>query len=118
MTAELECPFCQIIAGNAPGQVIYRDEQVAAFFDTHPAAPIHILIVPIQHIGSVNLASDADEAILGHLFTVARKIAEKEGIRQGGYRLIVNNGPDAGQTIPHIHMHLLGGRRLGPLGLF
>lgn len=112
-----DCIFCRIIAGQAPGEIVYQDDQVTAFRDIHPVAPTHILIVPNRHIASVNEVSAADEALLGHLFTVARHLAEQEGIHQSGYRLIVNTGPHSGQMVYHLHMHLIGGQRMRfPMG--
>lgn len=106
------CIFCQIVAGNATAEVVYQDDQVTAFRDQHPAAPIHLLIVPNRHITSLNRISEEDEALLGHLIVVARRLAEQNQISQSGYRLILNTGPDAGQTIFHLHLHLMGGRQL------
>lgn len=112
-----DCIFCQIIAGKRPARILYADELVAAFTDIHPAAPIHVLVVPKRHIASVNELTPEDEALAGHLFTVARQIAEQTGIQHSGYRLIVNTGPDSGQAIFHLHLHLLGGRRMRfPMG--
>jgi len=106
------CIFCRIIAGKAPGEVLYKDELVCAFRDAHPAASTHVLVVPTKHIASVNEITPEDEASIGHLFTVARQIARQEGIDQNGYRLIVNTGPYAGQVVPHVHLHLIGGQRV------
>ena len=111
------CAFCKIVTGEAKANIVYRDDLVTAFRDIRPVGPTHILIVPNRHIESLNQAEAADESLLGHIFLVARKIAEMENIQQGGYRLIVNTGPDAGQTVFHLHMHLIGGRRLKyPIG--
>jgi len=104
-----DCIFCKIISGDIPSTNVYRDEQVTAFRDINPAAPIHILIVPNKHIDSVNMLIVDDEPLIGHLFTVAKELAAKEGIADNGYRLIVNTGHEAGQTVLHIHLHLLGG---------
>lgn len=113
----MSCIFCQIIDGEAKADIIYRDQYVTAFRDVRPVAPTHILIVPNRHIESVNQSEDVDALTLGHLFLAARNIAEMENIRPGGYRLIVNTGPDSGQTVFHLHMHLLGGRKMKyPLG--
>jgi histidine triad (HIT) family protein len=106
------CIFCKIIAGELPSTNVYRDEQVTAFCDLNPAAPIHILIVPNRHIDSVNMLTADDEQIMGHLFTAAKQIAAQEGITESGYRLIVNTNAHAMQTVFHIHMHLLGGARM------
>jgi histidine triad (HIT) family protein len=112
-----DCLFCRIIAGQAESHTLYQDESVTAFLDIHPVAPVHILIVPNQHIASVNDLTPAEEPLIGHLFTVARQLAEQQGVAQSGYRLIINNGHHAGQAIFHIHLHLLGGQRLRyPLG--
>jgi histidine triad (HIT) family protein len=112
-----KCTFCQIISGIRPGTIVFKDQQTTAFRDIHPVAPSHVLIVPNKHISSVNEMDLADENLMGHLFTVARQIAEQEGIQKSGYRLIINNGPDANQTIFHIHMHLIGGQPMRyPMG--
>lgn len=108
------CIFCQIIAGKKPGRIVYQDEHATAFFDAHPLAPVHILIVPNRHIDSVNEVASQDEPALGHLFSVAAVVARQAGVAVNGYRLIVNTGLDAGQIIRHLHVHLLGGRRLPP----
>ncbi|MBI5669004.1 MAG: HIT domain-containing protein [Chloroflexi bacterium] len=107
--------FSKIIARQAPAEIVYQDEWVTAFKDIHPAAPVHILIVPNKEIPTVNDVTPEDEPMLGRLFTVARKVAEQMGIASSGYRLIVNCNHDGGQEIYHLHMHLLGGRRLGPM---
>ncbi len=104
-----DCIFCKIIKGDILSTTVFRDEQVTAFRDLNPAAPTHILIVPNRHIDSVNMLATGDEALIGHLFTTAKQIAAQEGIAEGGYRLIINTNADAGQTVFHIHLHLLGG---------
>lgn len=104
-----DCIFCKIIKGEIPSTHVYRDEQVTAIRDINPAAPTHILILPNRHIDSVNMLTKEDEQLIGHLFTTAKQLAAPEGIADGGYRLIMNTGADAGQTIFHIHLHLLGG---------
>jgi histidine triad (HIT) family protein len=106
------CIFCQIIAGQAPAEIVYRDDSVTAFFDQHPAAPVHLLIIPNTHISSINQISEEDAVLLGRMLVVARKLAEQEKIHLDGYRLVINTGANAGQTIHHIHLHLLGGERL------
>lgn len=112
-----DCIFCKIIAGQASAKIVYRDEWVTAFRDNQPVAPTHILIVPNRHIESVNQAEAADQSTLGGLFLAAQKIAEMEKIQHGGYRLIVNTGSDGGQSVFHMHMHLLGGRKMKhPIG--
>lgn len=107
-----DCIFCKIISGDIPSTTVYRDEQVTAFRDINPAAPTHVLIVPNKHIDSVNMLISDDEPLMGHLFLVAKQLAAQAGIADEGYRLITNTGAGAGQTVPHIHLHLLGG---GPM---
>ncbi len=114
---DTNCLFCKIISGDIPGTIVYRDEQTTAFRDINPVAPTHILIVPNRHIESVATLEEADEALMGHLFTVARGLAENEGINKRGYRLITNHGADGGQTVFHLHLHLIGGQRMKhPMG--
>ena len=110
-----ETIFSKIIRREAPGDIVYQDELVTAFRDIHPQAPVHILIVPNKLIPTANDVTAADEPLLGHLFTVAARVAAQEGIADSGYRLLVNCNQDAGQQVFHLHMHLLGGRRLGPM---
>ncbi len=113
----MECIFCKIVAGQAPSEMLYQDEQVTAFRDIHPVAPTHVLIIPNRHVASVNDLTADDEQVIGHLFSVARMLAEQEGIHQSGYRLIVNTGPHAGQLVFHLHLHLIGGQRMRyPMG--
>ena len=111
------CIFCRIVSEKAKATIVYRDEQVTAFRDAHPVAPTHILIVPNRHIESVATLEAEDEQIIGHLFTIARKLAEEAGIAKGGYRLITNTGSNGGQTVFHLHLHLIGGQRMRyPMG--
>lgn len=110
-----ETIFSKIIRREIPADIVYQDELVTAFRDIHPQAPTHILIVPNKLIPTVNDVAPEDEATLGRLFTVAAKIANQEGIAENGYRLLVNCGADGGQEVYHLHMHIVGGRRLGPL---
>ena len=107
--------FERIIKGDLPATIVYRDERVTAFRDIHPRAPTHVLIVPNKPIPTSNDVSTADEALLGHIFIVAAQIAAQEGIAQSGYRLIVNCNADGGQEVYHLHMHLIGGKPLGPM---
>jgi histidine triad (HIT) family protein len=107
--------FSKIIAGEIPSEIVYRDDQVTAFKDIRPSAPVHILIVTNIEIPTVNDVLPAHEALLGHLFVVAKQIAQEQGIAESGYRLIVNCRDDGGQEVYHLHMHLVGGRNLGPL---
>lgn len=105
--------FEKIIKGEIPADIVYRDERVTAFRDIHPKAPTHILIVPNKAIHTADDIADEDEALVGHLFVVARDLARKEDIAESGYRLIVNCRDHGGQEVYHLHMHLLGGRPLG-----
>jgi histidine triad (HIT) family protein len=111
-----DCIFCKIIAGEIPSTQVYDDERVMAFRDINPVAPTHILIIPKQHIPSVNDLAPKDEAMMGYLFSVAQKIAAQEGLAESGYRLTINTGPDSGQVVYHLHLHLLGGRKLHRMG--
>lgn len=111
------CIFCKIANKEVKATTLYQDDEVTAFRDTHPVAPTHILIIPNKHIESLNELLDEDKALIGQMFMVARQIAAKEGIHEGGYRVIVNTGPDGGQTVFHLHLHLIGGQRMRhPLG--
>lgn len=105
-----DCIFCKIIAGEIPGKIVHKDDRVTAFHDINPAAPIHILVVPNQHIASTNDITHQDEALLGHLMLTVKKIAADLGIAEKGYRLIINTGPDAHQVVDHLHVHILGGQ--------
>jgi histidine triad (HIT) family protein len=107
------CLFCRIIAGEIPATKVYEDDLALAFRDINPQAPTHVLIVPKKHIASLSEASPDDQALLGHLTLVAPKLADQLGIADGGYRTVVNTGAGAGQSVWHIHIHLLGGRPLG-----
>ena len=107
--------FTKIIQREIPAEVVYRDDRVTAFRDISPQAPVHILIVPNKEIPTVNDLTEEDEELIGHMFTAAAQIAKDEGIAQDGYRLLVNCGKHGGQEIMHVHMHLLGGRPMGPM---
>jgi len=107
------CVFCKILAGEIPGDFVYRDNEIAAFRDINPVAPTHILILPVQHIESVQNLRSEDEGLVGRMILRAKALAEQEGISERGYRLVINAGPDGGQVVPHLHMHLIGGRSLG-----
>ena len=107
--------FSKIIAKEIPSEIVYQDEQVTAIKDIHPAAPVHILIMPNIEIPTINDVLPEHEQVLGHLFVVAKQIAQEQGIAESGYRLIVNCRDDGGQEVYHLHMHLVGGRNLGPL---
>lgn len=107
--------FSKIIAGEIPGDIVYQDDLVTAFRDINPQAPTHILIVPNKEIPTVNDLTEADEQVAGRLFLAARQIAAQEGIAEDGYRLIINCGRNGHQEVMHMHMHLVGGRPLGPM---
>ena len=108
----MDCIFCKIVAGQIPSDKVFEDSQVLALRDIHPQAPVHVLIVPKEHYPTLNDMTEKDEGLLGHMTLTAKNIAASEGISQSGYRVIVNTGPDGGQIVQHVHMHLLGGRRL------
>ena len=109
------CIFCNIIKSQDSSSIILRDDRIIVIRDLYPKAPIHLLIIPNKHISSLSIKSDELSKIFGHMFTTAGQVATTEGVGQSGYRLIVNQGLDAGQEIEHLHMHLLGGTRLGPM---
>ena len=108
----MDCLFCKIIAGDIPSAKVYEDDKVYAFRDIEPQAPVHILIIPKEHIASANELTEENASIVGHIFAVAAKIANDEGIADGGYRIVNNCGQDGGQTVGHLHFHMLGGRSL------
>ncbi|MFZ5858244.1 MAG: histidine triad nucleotide-binding protein [Chloroflexota bacterium] len=110
-----DCIFCKIVDGTARADVLHRDELVTVFRDLRPAAPTHILIVPNRHIDSVDQLEEADASLVGHMFVVAKQIAAREALSDG-YRLIVNTGPQGGQTVFHLHLHLIGGHPMRAMG--
>lgn len=110
------CLFCKIIAGQIPSNKVYSDEQMVAIRDINPAAPQHILVVPRKHIADIAQATVEDQSLLGDLLLQAAVIAKTEGLDKSGFRVVINTGKDAGQTIFHIHVHVLGGKQLGALG--
>jgi histidine triad (HIT) family protein len=103
--------FKRIIDKELPAKIVYEDDLCLAFHDVKPEAPTHVLVIPKKEIPQIAAATDADQSLLGHLLLTANKIAQQLGL-SGGYRLVVNNGPDAGQTVDHLHLHILGGRRM------
>ena len=107
-----ECIFCRIIAGEIPADIVFQDEDFLAFRDIMPKAPTHVLIIPKTHITSVAELTERQQKLAGRLILIAKKLAEKEGIAKKGYRLVINCGPDGGQVVPHLHLHLIGGRKL------
>jgi histidine triad (HIT) family protein len=108
----MDCIFCQIVAGELPSQTLYQDEEVMAFRDIKPLTSTHVLIIPKKHIPDLIHLTEADSPVMGHMVNIANQLAEKEGVSQNGYRLVINCGDDAGQIVSHLHIHLLGGRRL------
>ncbi len=108
----MDCIFCQIAAGKVPSEILYQDEEVIAFRDINPQAPVHLLIIPRKHIPSLTRLTDADSPLIGHMIAIANQLAKDEGISERGYRLVINCGDEGGQLVPHLHMHLLGGRQL------
>jgi histidine triad (HIT) family protein len=108
-----DCLFCKILAGEIPADIIFESDDVIAFRDINPQAPTHALIIPRRHVATINDLEDDDEALVGNLFLAARKIAADEGIADAGYRVAMNCNEAAGQTVFHLHLHILGGRQLG-----
>jgi len=108
----MDCVFCRIVAGTIPADIVYSDDELIAFRDIHPMAPVHDVLIPRKHIESVNGLSTSDQSLAGRMMLAAGRIAEKEGIAESGYRLVINNGPDGTQVVPHLHLHILGGRLL------
>ena len=106
-----DCLFCNIIAGKVPATVVYQDEALTAIRDIHPQAPTHILVLPNRHVTGIAEAQASDAELLGKLLLAARRIAQQEDLN-GGYRLVINSGPDAGQSVFHLHVHVLGGRHM------
>ncbi len=109
-----DCIFCRIVAGDLPATFVHQDEHLVAFADIHPQAPTHVLLVPREHLASLDDASDAHAALLGHVLIVARTLARARGLQTSGYRVGTNVGRGAGQSVFHLHFHLLGGRSLTP----
>ena len=111
----MDCIFCKIVEGSIPSKKVYEDENVLAFYDIEPQAPVHVLIIPKKHIASMNDVTSDDDQIIAGLHAAARKIAAELGIAESGYRLVNNCGKDGGQVVLHLHFHLLGGTKLGTL---
>ena len=109
----MDCLFCKIVAGEIPAEVIYESDTAVAFRDINPQAPTHVLVIPRKHIATINHIGTEDQAIVGSLYTAAREIASQEGIAEHGYRAVMNCNEAAGQTVFHIHLHVLGGREMG-----
>lgn len=111
----MDCIFCKIIEGSIPSKKVFENDRVLAFQDIQPAAPIHILIIPKKHIPTMNDVGPEDAELVGELFATAKEIAKEQGVDEAGYRLINNVNGDGGQVVYHLHIHLLGGKKLGPL---
>ena len=111
--ADSNCLFCKVLAGDIPADIIYESETAIGFRDINPQAPTHVLIIPRKHIATINEIADEDQSIVGSLYSAAREIAASEGLTDEGYRAVMNCNEAAGQTVFHIHLHLLGGRPLG-----
>jgi Diadenosine tetraphosphate (Ap4A) hydrolase and other HIT family hydrolases len=111
----MDCIFCKIVEGSIPSAKVYENDRLLAFRDIQPAAPVHILIIPKKHIPTMNDVAPEDDALIGELFAAARHIAKEQGIAEAGYRLVNNVNADGGQVVYHLHIHLLGGKKLGPL---
>jgi len=107
-----DCLFCGIVDGKVKANLVYQDDAVVAFKDVAPRAPVHILIIPRKHVASVSDIAAADHALIGEIFQVAAKLAHEYGIAESGYRVVVNSGADAGQSVFHLHYHLMGGRQM------
>jgi len=106
-----DCLFCKIIAGEVPSNKVYEDDAVYAFHDIAPAAPTHILVIPKKHLAAVNAAGEEDQALLGGLLLAANSIAEQQGLAEEGFRYVINTGDKGGQTVFHLHLHIIGGRQ-------
>ncbi len=111
-----DCLFCKIIKKEIPADIVYEDDQVLAFRDISPQAPLHVLIIPHKHISTINDASENDEKLLGYMLLTAAKIARENQVDEAGYRLVINCNEQGGQTVFHVHLHLLAGRQLTRLG--
>jgi histidine triad (HIT) family protein len=107
-----ECIFCRIVAGEVPSDIVYKDEDFLAFRDISPQAPTHVLVIPKTHIPSSAELTEGQQGLVGRLIIIAKNLAEKEGIAKRGYRLVISCGPEGGQVVPHLHLHLIGGRKL------
>jgi histidine triad (HIT) family protein len=112
MSEQQDCLFCRITAGEIEADVVYRDERSLAFRDINPQSPVHLLVIPGEHMESLDDATQKDEAMLGHLLRVAARVANEQGLSESGYRAVINTGAGAGQSVFHLHVHVLGGRSL------
>jgi histidine triad (HIT) family protein len=108
-----ECLFCRIVQGSIPAKIIYQDEHTLAFDDINPQAPVHSLIIPKRHLGSIHELTESDQALLGRLLLTCNTVAKDKGLSGDGFRLVTNIGRDGGQTVAHLHFHVMGGRHMG-----
>lgn len=108
----MDCLFCRIVAGEIPADIVYQDERSIALRDINPQAPVHVLVIPRDHMESLDDAARNDEALLGHLLRIAARVANDQGLTESGYRTVINTGAGAGQSVFHLHLHVLGGRAL------
>ena len=108
-----DCIFCKIINKEIPSSIVYEDEEIFAFKDIHPVAPVHILVIPKKHIQSIMQIEKEDQNVVGKIYTVIKNIAKQEEVAEDGFRVIVNCGKNGGQEVPHLHFHLIGGKKLG-----
>ena len=110
--AEQDCIFCRVVEGTVRADIIFQDDRCVAFRDINPQAPVHVLIIPREHIESLDDAGRGDEAVLGHILRIAARVANEQGLAEGGFRTVINTGAGAGQSVFHLHLHVLGGRTL------
>lgn len=108
----MDCIFCQIAEGKIPSDTVYQDEDIIAFRDINPQAPVHIVIIPRKHTTTLSQLSESDSALVGRMVAAANKLAKDEGVAEKGYRVVINCGKEGGQLVPHLHLHLVGGRQL------
>lgn len=108
----MDCIFCQIAAGEIPARLLFEEDDLLAFHDVNPQAPHHVLVIPRRHIADVNGIDEEEAAFLGRLMLAARRAAALTGMKENGYRLVINTGADGGQTVPHLHVHAIGGRQM------
>jgi len=108
----MDCVFCKIASGKIPADIVYHDQEIIAFRDINPQAPLHLIIIPKKHVPSLDQMKESDAALVGRMVAVANKLAKDEGVAEKGYRLAINTGVEGGQIVPHLHVHLLGGRKL------
>ncbi len=111
--SQTDCLFCKIAAGDIPADVVHRDDRVVAFRDINPQAPTHVLVIPTEHVASLDAAAPEHQELLGELLLAAQAVARTEGLSDAGYRVVTNVGPHGGQTVHHLHIHVLGGRPMG-----